>query len=88
MKPVKTLGECRNESFDLRITCRWCGSIRVMLIGDAIEAAMKKRGGPFTHISAFAEEVKCSKCGFKKALVEPDDGEFPGKPKAAPLVVG
>ena len=34
-------------------------------------------------MSAFAEEVRCSKCGFKKAIIEPDD-EILGRPKARP----
>ena len=85
MGKVTTLGDCRAKGLDLRITCRWCGTIRVMLIDEAIKAARNKHGGPFTHISAFGEEVKCSRCGFKKAVVEPDNGEYPGQPKAAPL---
>jgi hypothetical protein len=85
MDGPKTLGEYRSQKLDLRITCRWCGSIRLMPVDDAIKAAAKNRGGPFTHISAFAEEVKRSKCGFKKAVVEADDGVYPGQPKAAPL---
>ena len=80
-----TLGDYRERNLNLRITCRWCGTIRLMPIGHAIEAAQTKRGGAFTHVSAFAEEVKCSKCGFKKASIEPEDGEVSGRTKAAPV---
>ena len=81
----ETLGDYREKRLDLRITCRWCGTIRLMPIDQAIEAARTKRGGAFTHVTAFAEEVKCSKCGFKKATIEPEDGEVSGRTKAAPV---
>lgn len=85
MHTKETLADYRDEKLNLRITCRWCGTIRLMPINDAIEAARNKRGGGFTHVSAFAEEVRCSKCGFKKAIIEPDDDEILGRPKAAPV---
>ena len=84
-KPLKTLGDLQKSGLNLSITCRWCGTIRLMLIAEAIEAASKKRGGPFTHVSAFAEEIVCSKCVFKKAVIEPDDRQCAGRPTAAPL---
>ena len=37
MHTKETLADYRDEKLNLRITCRWCGTIRLMPINDAMK---------------------------------------------------
>jgi len=80
MEPIKTLGNLKAQGLNLKIHCPWCGFIVEMPIDKAIAAASKKRGGPRTHLRAFASKLKCKNCGFNDPDVKIDDGERKGAP--------